>query len=130
MLVFSTQLWDLYSTLMCCPFFCPSPLLSSSTPLPPPCVIKYTVYKYAVCKGGGGYEVLGLRQINHLPLSPYTDQFLGDIFCFGVYLYIKANSPWIGLSLLDALLWIRIGFNAYPDPEFRVDPDPVLDPGI
>jgi hypothetical protein len=32
--------------------------------------------------------------------------------------------------LLDALLWIRNGFNADPDPEFGVDPDPVLDPGI
>ncbi len=37
-------------------------------------------------------------------------------------------SSWIGLSLLDAVLWIRIGFNADPDPSFRVDLDPGLDP--
>ncbi len=58
MLVFSTQLF-----VNCCP----SPLLSGST-LPPPLplfyVHKYNVFTYIVCKGGGGYGVLGLRQIN------------------------------------------------------------------
>jgi hypothetical protein len=40
---------------------CSSNLLSGST-MPLPCVNKYTVYTYTVCKGGCG--VLGLRHIN------------------------------------------------------------------
>ncbi len=53
---------------------CPSPLFSGST-LPLPCVNKYTVYTYTVCKGGGG--VLGSEpQTNkHLPQSRFTGQF-------------------------------------------------------
>ncbi len=56
---------------------CPSNLLSGS-PLPLstlPCVNKYTVYTYAVCKGwgGGGYGVLGLRQKNTLYRSIVLD---------------------------------------------------------
>ncbi len=45
---------------------CPSNLLTGSTspPSPLPCVNKYTVYTYTMCKGGGRYGVLGLRQIN------------------------------------------------------------------
>ncbi len=56
---------------------CPSSLLSGSI-LPRsslPCVNKYTVYKYTVCRGGG---VLGLRQINTRRKVPIQDNFLGD----------------------------------------------------
>jgi hypothetical protein len=49
-------------------------LLSGSTlPLPFPCVNKYSVYKYKVCKGG--YGVLGLRQINTCRKVPFTGKF-------------------------------------------------------
>jgi hypothetical protein len=54
MLVFSTELCEL------------APLtfsLVELSPPPLPCVNKYTVYTYTVCKGGA-YGVLGLRQIN------------------------------------------------------------------
>jgi hypothetical protein len=52
-MVFSTQLCKLLHL---------SPSLWFNSPLP--CVNKYTVYTYAVCKEGGRYGVLGLRQIN------------------------------------------------------------------
>jgi hypothetical protein len=56
MLVFSIQLCELL------------PLSSSlwfNRPPPPfPCVNIYTVYTDTVCKWGGGYGVLDLRQIN------------------------------------------------------------------
>jgi hypothetical protein len=57
MLVFSTQLCDLFSLY---------PSLWFNSP-PFPCVNKYTVYTYTVCNGGGGYEILGFK---HLPESP------------------------------------------------------------
>jgi hypothetical protein len=51
-LVFSTQL------VYCCPSNLLSGSLSSPSPLP--CVTKYTVYMYTVCKGGAeGYGVIG-----------------------------------------------------------------------
>jgi hypothetical protein len=58
MLVFSTQLCELVR-------WCPFPLLSGSTLHPPPllCLNKYTASTYTVCKSGGWYGVLGLRQI-------------------------------------------------------------------
>jgi hypothetical protein len=66
MLVFSTQLCELLH----------SNLLSGSAlpPLPLPCVNKYAVYTYTVCKGRG---VLGSRPQTdkHLPPSPFTGQF-------------------------------------------------------
>ncbi len=72
MLVFSTQLCDLY-TLPCCP----SPLLSGSTlPSSPPLtyVKKYTVDKYTMCKGAR-HEILGLRQINTCRKVPLQVNF-------------------------------------------------------
>ncbi len=54
MLVFSTQLCELLPL---------SPSLWFNSP-PLPCVNKYTVFTYTVWKGGGGYGVMGLRQIN------------------------------------------------------------------
>jgi hypothetical protein len=54
-----------------------SPHLTSPPP-PLPCVNKYTVYTYIVCKGGG-YGMLGLIQINtcrEVPLQ--VKQFLDD----------------------------------------------------
>jgi hypothetical protein len=58
---------------------CPSNLLSGSTlpHLPLPCVKKYPVYTYTVCKGGG---VLGSgpQTDKHLPRSPLTGQILDD----------------------------------------------------
>jgi hypothetical protein len=67
MLVFSTQLGEML------PLF---PLLSGLNP-PPPRVNKYTVYTYT---GGGGYWVLGLRQINTCRKVPlhFTVIFLDD----------------------------------------------------
>jgi hypothetical protein len=54
MLVFSTQLCDLYFPLL------PSPILSGSTlPPPHPCVNKYTAYRYSIqCVRWGRYGVL------------------------------------------------------------------------
>jgi hypothetical protein len=52
MLVFSTQLWELL------------PLWFNSPP-PPPCVNRYTVYTYTVCKGGGWGS--GPQTDKHLP---------------------------------------------------------------
>jgi hypothetical protein len=56
MLVFSAQLCELVH----------SP--------PPPCVIKYTVYTFTVCKGGRVW-VSGLQTDKYLPQSPFTGQF-------------------------------------------------------
>ena len=61
MLVFSTQLRNC----------CPSNLLSGPTLFPFPVWISILVYKYTACKGGG-YGVLGVRQIN---TCPFTCQF-------------------------------------------------------
>jgi hypothetical protein len=60
--------------------YCPSNLLSGYlSRLPPlPFVNKYTIYTYTGCKVGGvwGHRRGGaLRQIEPLPLSPYTGQF-------------------------------------------------------
>ncbi len=52
MLLFSTQLSELL------------PLLSGSTLPSPPCVNKYTVYTYTMCKRGGDMGVLGLKKVN------------------------------------------------------------------
>jgi hypothetical protein len=58
---------------------CPSNLLSGSTLPPPlPCVNKYTVYKCTVCKKGGMYGALGLRQINTCRKVPSQVIFLDD----------------------------------------------------
>ncbi len=63
MLVFSTQLCELL----------PLYLLSGSTPPPPACVNKYTLYTYTVCKGGGIWGS-GPQTDKHLPRSPFTGQ--------------------------------------------------------
>jgi hypothetical protein len=58
---------------------CLSKLLSAwfnSPPFPLHCVKNYTAYTDAVCKGGGGYEVLGLRQINNCRYVPVQVIFL------------------------------------------------------
>ncbi len=58
--------------------YCPSKLLSGwlSLSFPLPCLKKYTRKQ---CKGGGGVwghrRGGGLRQIKHLPESPFTGQF-------------------------------------------------------
>ncbi len=58
---------------------CPCTLLSGST-LPPhlPCGNKYTVHTYRVCImcKGGGYGVLGLRQINTCRKVPFQVNIL------------------------------------------------------
>ncbi len=70
MLVFSTQVCELL------PLFPSHWFTSSPHPPPPPGVNKYSVYTYSVCKGGGGYGVLGLRQINTcMPQSSFTSNF-------------------------------------------------------
>ncbi len=80
MLVFSTGFVNN------CPF---NRLSGKLSPLPPfLCEKVYTVYTYTVCKGReygviGGEE--GLRQIKHLPQSPFTGQFL-KITTFGITL--------------------------------------------
>ncbi len=65
MLVFSTSFVN----------YCPSNLLSGWLPLPPsplPCVNKYTVYAYSVCKRGK-YGVIGERrpQTDKTPAAKY-----------------------------------------------------------
>ncbi len=45
-------------------------------PLPLPCVNRYTVYMYTVCKGRGGYGVLGLRQIKTCRKVPLEVNFV------------------------------------------------------
>jgi hypothetical protein len=98
MLVFSTQLCDLYSPLL---HLSPS-LLFSSPPSPFPCANKYTVYTYKVCKGGEGSGVLGLRQIKKPPQSPFTGQiFHMTTFCIAFYesyLSTVYNKQGAGLS--------------------------------
>jgi hypothetical protein len=56
------------------------PSLWFNSPLPSPllCVNKYTLYTYTVCKGGGEYGVLGLRQINTSCKIPLQVNFLDD----------------------------------------------------
>ncbi len=46
-------------------------LVQLSAPLPLPCVNKYTIFTYTVCKGRGGS---GPQTDKHLPQSPFTDQ--------------------------------------------------------
>ncbi len=68
MLFFSTQLRELLPL---------SPSLwfiSPSSPLPS--VNKYTVYTYTMCKRGGGYGVLGRRQINTCCKFPLQVNYL------------------------------------------------------
>ncbi len=70
MLVFLTQLSELLPGLPL------SPSLWFNPPPPPlPCVNKYTVYTETVCKGGG-YGVLGLRQINTCGKVPLQVNFI------------------------------------------------------
>jgi hypothetical protein len=71
-LVFSTQLCDLYSPLV--PL---SPSLKFNSLPPLPCVNKYTVH-VTVCRGWGGYGVLDLRQINTCCKVPIQVNFLDD----------------------------------------------------
>jgi hypothetical protein len=68
-LVFSTQLCEL---LPLYPY-----LWINSPPFPLSCVNKYPAYTYTVCKGGG-YGVLGLRQINTCRKVPLHVNFLDD----------------------------------------------------
>ncbi len=59
---YSQSYWYFRPSFVNC---CPSNFLSGSTLLPPsplPCVNKYTVYTYTVCKGGR-YGVLGLTLV-------------------------------------------------------------------
>jgi hypothetical protein len=65
MLVFTTQLCEILP-------FSPS-LWFHPTPPPLPCVNKYNLYTYTVCKG-----VLGLRQINNSRKVFYMSIFLCD----------------------------------------------------
>ncbi len=83
MLVFSTQLCDLWSPLLP---LSPS-LWFNSPPSPLQCVHKYTVYTYTVCKGGGGLG-LGFRQINTcLKVTLHTGQFFYiTTFCIAMSL--------------------------------------------
>jgi hypothetical protein len=65
MLLFSTQLCELLSvSTLPSPFF--------------PCVNKYTTYTYTVFRGGGGYEILDLTQINACRRVPLQVHFLDD----------------------------------------------------
>ncbi len=69
---YSQSCWYFRPSFVNC---CPSNLLSVSiSPHPPfPCENKYTVYTYTVC--GGGYGVLGLRQINTFRKVPLQVNF-------------------------------------------------------
>ncbi len=59
------------SFVNCCPF---NLLYGSTLPLHPlPCVSKYTVYTYSVCKGGG-VRGSGPQTDKHLLQSPFTGQ--------------------------------------------------------
>ncbi len=72
--IYSQSCWYFRSSFVS---FCPSPLLSGSTLPPLPCVNKYTVFRYTVCKGGGcGYGVQGLRQINTCRKVPLLVNFI------------------------------------------------------
>jgi hypothetical protein len=73
MLVFSTQLCDLYSTLV--PL---SPSLWFSAPPPPPslCELVCCIQVYSV--RGEGYGVLDLRQLNTCRKVPLQVNFLDD----------------------------------------------------
>jgi hypothetical protein len=66
---------------------CPSNLLSGSTLPPPPlpCVNKFIVYIYTVCKEGGGgkggvYMGFGPQSDKHLPQSSFTGQYESYLF--------------------------------------------------
>ncbi len=75
---------------------CPSNILSGST-LPPsplfPVWIRTLCNTYTVCKGGGGYEVLGGPQTDkHLPQSTFllVNFFRWSTFCIAFY---ESNIP-------------------------------------
>jgi hypothetical protein len=69
MLVFSSQLCELLPLQ-------PSHWFNSP---PLPCVNKYAVYTYTVCKEGGGVWSTGPQTDKHLPQSPFSGQiFLDD----------------------------------------------------
>jgi hypothetical protein len=54
-------------------------LVQRYPPLPLPCVNKYILSTYSVCKwGGGGVQGSGPQTDKHLPQSPFTGQF----FCW------------------------------------------------
>ncbi len=74
-----------------------STLISSST-LPTPRMDNYTVNTYTVCKGGGRYEVLSLRQINTCRKVPLKVNFLDDdiLHCL---LWVAQRNIIIKLSL-------------------------------
>ncbi len=81
---------------------CPSNLISgSSLPPPLPCVNKYTVYTYTVCKGGGvrGHRRGGdVRQKNTCRKVPLEENFLDDdSFLWFLYsLYVKEAASSMG----------------------------------
>ncbi len=104
MLVFSTGFVN----------FCPSNLLSGqlSPPTPLPSVNKYTVYTYTLCKGGE-YGVIGgkggLKQIKHLPQSPFTGQFfrqrhLALLSISLIFLRLQVSLPVAGCDI-PVQLW-------------------------
>jgi hypothetical protein len=70
--IYSQSCWYVPALLTVAPL--PSLWLA---PPPLPCVNKYTVYTYTVCKGGGVWDHRrgGLRQIKHLPQSPFIGKF-------------------------------------------------------
>jgi hypothetical protein len=72
---FNPALWSVLSPVA------PFPFSQVQPPPPPliPCLNKYTLYTYTVCKGG--HRVLGLRQINtcrkvHLHVNFFDDDIL------------------------------------------------------
>ncbi len=89
-----------------CELLAIAPLTFSLVCSPPlPCVNStYIVYTYTVCKGGE-YGVIGkggLRQIEHLPQSPFTDQFF-KITTFGIAFYQSNLSTIIPIKASPAL---------------------------
>jgi hypothetical protein len=79
-MVYSTKLCELL------------PLKPSLWLAPPrPCVNKYTVYTFTVCKGGRGLWGSGSQTDKHLPQSPFTGQFFKHFALASIYLI----SPWL-----------------------------------
>ncbi len=74
---------------------CPSPLLSGSALPPPPSLTLYIeyMYMYVQCVRGGGYGVLGLRQINTCRKIPIQVTFLDDEI-WQLYEIIKVITVW------------------------------------
>jgi hypothetical protein len=83
--IFNPALGSVFCTLLCCP----SPLLSDSTlPTPPhlPCLNKYTLYMYTMCKWGGGVWDSGPLTETPAAKSLYMSIFLDDdIFLWFLY---------------------------------------------